>query len=327
MAASLLAQTSGTGVIKGKITDTEGRPAPRIVLEASNEATKAIFRATTSAEGEYSFTALPAGSYSVMTVVSAISYTPTFHDGIKIGAGQTADLNIQLQEGVALNTLGDGREYIVTRAANAKRNAPTTPTPRLADGKPDFAGYWTAGGPGDSGVPEFQDWALAVSRKRVADAVKDAPSAGCLPNGIVWNFGSGQKLVHTPTVLVMLNEGQPTRQIYLDGRRHPADPDPTWLGHSIGRWEGETLVVDSVGFNDKPWLDLFGHPQTEKLHLTERFHRADLGHMDVELTVDDPGSLKKPWVMKRSYLLNPDDDILEYICTENEKDAQHVLAK
>jgi hypothetical protein len=125
----------------------------------------------------------------------------------------------------------------------------------------------------------------------------------------------------------MFSEGQLPRQIFLDGRSHPSDPNPTWLGHSVGRWEGDTLVVDSIGFNDKTWLDLNGHPHTEMLHLVEWYRRPDLGHLELELRVEDSGALKKPWIIKRTYNLDPKEDIMEAVCMENEKDAQHLFGK
>jgi hypothetical protein len=107
------------------------------------------------------------------------------------------------------------------------------------------------------------------------------------------------------------------RQVFLDGRRHPADPSPTWLGHSIGTWDHDTLVVDTIGFNDKGWLDNTGRPQTERLHVVERYRRPDLGHLEVEITIDDPGAYTRPWKIRRSLQLAPGEEIQEYICNEN----------
>ena len=125
----------------------------------------------------------------------------------------------------------------------------------------------------------------------------------------------------------MFSEGQLPRQVFLDGRSHPIDPNPTWLGHSVGSWDGDALVIDSIGFNDRSWLDFNGHPHTEMLHVVERYGRPDLGHLELEMTVEDPGALKKPWIIKRTYILDPKEDIMESVCTENEKDAQHVFSK
>jgi len=129
------------------------------------------------------------------------------------------------------------------------------------------------------------------------------------------------KFIQTRDLLVILVEGSVpgVRQVFLDGRKHPDDPSPTWLGHSIGRWERDTLVVDTIGFNDRGWLDNAGHPQTEKLHIVERYRRVDLGHLDVDITIDDPGAYTKPWKVHRILELAPHEEIQEYICNENHK--------
>jgi hypothetical protein len=110
----------------------------------------------------------------------------------------------------------------------------------------------------------------------------------------------------------------------MDGRQPPADPDPLWLGYSVGKWDADTLVIDTVGFNDKGWLDGIGHPQSEALHVTERFRRRDFGHLDVQVTIDDPKVYTKPFSVKFTELLLPDSDIVEYFCAENEKDRSHI---
>ena len=125
----------------------------------------------------------------------------------------------------------------------------------------------------------------------------------------------------------MFSEGQFPRQIFLDGRSHPPEPNATWFGHSVGRWNEDTLVVDTIGFNDRSWLDMNGHPHTEMLHVVERYRRPDLGHLELEMIVEDSAALKRPWIIKRTYILDPKDDILEAVCTENEKDALHVFTK
>ena len=132
------------------------------------------------------------------------------------------------------------------------------------------------------------------------------------------------QLVQAPKVLVMLYEGEFPRQVYMDGRRHPKDPSPTWLGHSIGRWEGDTLVVDTVGFNGKVWVGMPGLPSSEMLHITERYTRPDMGHLEVEITVDDPGAYVKPWKVKKTSALAQDYELMEFICNEGERDLQHI---
>jgi hypothetical protein len=160
----------------------------------------------------------------------------------------------------------------------------------------------------------------------VENQLKDIPSSRCLPSGIMMGAGQG-RFVHTPAILVMLVEGEHPRQVFLDGRSHPKDLPPTWLGHSVGHWEGDTLVVETVGFNGQTWLDFEGHPHTERLRVIERYRRPDLGHLELELTVEDPGALQKPWTQKRASNLTPSENILEFICNENERDLEHLVGK
>ena len=268
-----------------------------------------------------------------MTVqVLATSYRTFSRDNVRIAPGQTIKLDIRLQEGIGLNTLGDGREFSqdVANASLVKLKVPAGPTPRMPDGSTRPLGLLVAaGGSFDAGIPEFQDWAIELARKRQADDLRDLPSARCQPERIVlaMNTGAAQRIAQIAGLLVMYSEGQLPRQIFLDGRAHPSDPNPTWRGHSIGHWDGDTLVADTIGFNDKPWLDWNGHPHTDTLHVVERYRRPDLGHLELEMTVEDRGALKASWLSKRTYILDPREDILENVCTENEKDLPHLIAK
>ena len=135
------------------------------------------------------------------------------------------------------------------------------------------------------------------------------------------------RIIQTKTHYFFLFEGNihSFRQIFMDGRKHPEDPDPTWYGHSVGRWEGDALVIDSVGFNDRFWFDFTGHPHTEKLHTIERFTRKDLGTLVDEVTIDDPGAYAKPFTITSSNRLVPGEEIMEYICQENERDSHHLV--
>jgi hypothetical protein len=159
---------------------------------------------------------------------------------------------------------------------------------------------------------------------------RDLPSTYCLPIGIPLTYlvSEVHKVVQTPGVTVIMYEADGThRQIYTDGRKAPRDPEPMWLGYSTGRWEGDTLVVDTVGFNDKSWLDAFGHPHSDALHLVERFRRRDFGHLDMEITIDDPKMYTKAFSFKVTQQLVPDSDILESFCNENEKDRPRMGLK
>ena len=167
--------------------------------------------------------------------------------------------------------------------------------------------------------------ATAIMRNRPKDT--ESPSIRCLPSGVprAELIGFPFKIVQTVGLIVMMFENDNTRrQIYTDGRKLPDNPNPAWLGYSVGHWEGETLVVDSAGFNDRIWIDAAGHPVSESLRIQERFLRRDFGHMDLQITVDDPKMYTKPFTFKVTQLLLPDSDILENFCAENEKDRPHM---
>jgi hypothetical protein len=169
--------------------------------------------------------------------------------------------------------------------------------------------------------------AAEILRRRQTDSREQLPSTHCLPLGIPVStmLSEVSKVSQAPgLIVIMLELNNSYRQIYTDGRKLPADPFPSWLGYSTGRWEGDTLVVETNGLNDKGWLDAFGHPQSESMHITERYHRRDFGHMDVETTFDDPKMYTRPFTVKVTHVLQPDTDILEYICGENEKDRAHM---
>jgi len=171
-----------------------------------------------------------------------------------------------------------------------------------------------------------QPWAEAVRLQRIQDFRKDSPLARCLPVSVPFlNFRGMSRIVQTPGLIVVLHESpnSPHRTIFTDGRELPTDPNPTWLGYSVGHWEQDTLVVNSNGFNDRGWLDVGGHPQTESLRITERFRRRDVGHMDYELTLEDPKTFTRPVTLRADKTLAPDTELLEDIC-ENEQSGAHL---
>jgi hypothetical protein len=137
------------------------------------------------------------------------------------------------------------------------------------------------------------------------------------------------RIVQTSTLVIIIDaDGDPARQIYLDGRGHPNEFNPSWMGHSVGHWEDDTLVVETAGFNELGWLGNGFFPQTEKLRTTERFRRTDLGHLEVETTYDDPSTFKKPFTIRRINPLAPNDwEVLEYVCGENNRDLEHIVAR
>jgi hypothetical protein len=214
---------------------------------------------------------------------------------------------------------------------------PTGPAPHTADGKPDLSGNWEPNAIRQnvdmvgSGVQvPFQSWAEALYKERKGNISKDDPEARCLPPGVPRMSTTPYpfRIVQTPALTVIVYEGgaHVWRQIFTDGRGHSADPNPSWLGESIGHWEGDTFVVDTVGLNGKTWIDESGLPTTDALHVTEKFHRIDLGHMDIEHTVDDPKAYTKPW----TFTTHPrmlKGELIEYICQENNRDVEHLVGK
>jgi hypothetical protein len=313
-----------TGSITGTVLDLAGEAVANAPVQATNVATKAVFKATSSDKGSYTLAPLPAGSYTVS--VAAPTFNPAQQD-VAVAAGQTVRFDIHLVD-IQLNTLGDGREFYADLMARHK--TPSGPTPRTANGRPDLSGVWHASLP-VPGNPEPLPWAQAVVRERMENNNKDWPQGFCLPAGVtVYGGFLPFRVVQTPAILVMISEVDVPnyRQIFLDGRAHPKNLEPTWMGHSVGHWEKDTLAVDTVGFNGKAWLDLDGHPYTEKTHITERWRRPDLGHLEVEFTIDDPTAYAKPWTIKRVSDLAPKgDEVQELICTENNKDPAHLVGK
>lgn len=204
------------------------------------------------------------------------------------------------------------------------------PAPRSADGRPDVSGIWTVGH-----LDYFQDlakglkpgdvvltpWAAAVRKQRLDRDHVDDPYGFCLPLGVPRiNVRSPFKIVHTPPLTLFLHEtfvGMMFRQVFTDGRPLPKaeESEPTWLGYSVGRWDGETFVVESTGFRDGGWLSAReAYPNSDALHVTERFRRTDFGHMDMTITIDDPKAYVKPWTNRITLLLQPDTELLEAFC-------------
>jgi len=226
----------------------------------------------------------------------------------------------------------------VPRTADGKPNL-SAPAPKRPDGKPDLSGIWNPNPkyvrdiavdlkPGD--VPMLP-WAEATFKERLSGSrSSEEPDANCLPQGVpkLDTAPAPWKLIQFPDQVVILYEAfTQWRQIFMDGRKLPEDPNPTWLGYSVGRWEGNTLVVESSGFNGKAWLDQAGHPTTEKLRVIEKYRRKDFGHMEIEITIDDPGAYTKPWTVLESPTLLVDSELFEFICSENEQDIKHMVTK
>ena len=222
----------------------------------------------------------------------------------------------------------------IPRTADGKPNL-TAPAPRTAEGKPDFSGLWQPDmNPYRFSVIQdlkdaaiFRPAAQAIFMAHVKDLRRDDPVTNCLPGGPADLMSAMYRIIQSPTVVALLYETGTGRyrQIYMDGRKLPHDPQPTWLGYSIGRWEGDTLVVESAGFNDRTWLDRVGHPHSERLRVTERFQRVDFGHLKYQITFDDPETLTKPLTFSLTVTYGADTDMLENVCSENSRDKGHMV--
>ena len=209
--------------------------------------------------------------------------------------------------------------------------------PRAADGKPDLSGLWQiSAGSGyvvniaaDLKPEDVQPWADAVYQERIRNLGADDPwTVRCLPLGPRQVINGGMsRIIQSHNEVAILYEDLTHRQIFLDGRSLPKDPNPTWQGYSVGHWDGDTLVVDSAGYTDQSWLDMGGHPHSEALHITERFHRRDFGHIDLSVTFQDPKAYNKPWTIAFTVNMAPDTEMLEYVCAENERDKTHLVGR
>jgi hypothetical protein len=214
----------------------------------------------------------------------------------------------------------------IRRTADGKPDL-TARTPRTRDGKPDLSGVWERSNDhyynnvaADLKPADVKPWAQALYQRRLADFAVDSMETQCLPLGpAALTDSEPVKFIQTPSLIVILLEDLTYRQIHMDGRKLPKDPNPSWMGYSVGRWEGDTLVVESSGFTERVWLDYNGHPHTEALRVTERYRRRDFGHLDLEVTFDDPGAYERPWTVSVPMELYPDTELLERVCRESEK--------
>ena len=208
------------------------------------------------------------------------------------------------------------------------------PAPKTPDGKPDLSGLWGTEDntyglniAADLKPGEVKPWAEEVYKRRLDALDRDTPATHCLPGGPTEILGAQYRIIQSPNVIGILYGDGAYRQIFTDGRELPKDPNPTWWGYSVGHWEGDTLVVESNGFNDRSWLDFAGHPHTEQLRVTERLQRREFGHMQLQVTLEDPETFAKPITIALGVNYVPDTEMLEYVCNENERDSSHLVGK
>jgi Carboxypeptidase regulatory-like domain len=327
-AAVVFGQTgSQSGTISGSITNAAHAPVRGMKVEAKNVASGVYYKAFSSAKGEYAFDQLPVGNYEVS--VLQLGTKPFIRKDVSVTAGGTQKIDVQVEENPTYATLGELGAYV--QLSMKRPPPPQGPAPKMADGKPDFSGTWVT--PALAVLPllfspqvDLLPWAEDVVRQRILNDGRDVPSSRCLPSSEMITDLIPFKYVQTRNLLVKLTtDTLSSHQVFLDGRAHPSDLEPTWRGHSIGKWDGDALVIDTVGFTDRSWL-FFLVPHTDKLHEILRLRRPDLGHLEMEFTYDDPGAFKTPAKFKLVSVLAPDEDVDETVC-ENNQYTEHVSGK
>jgi len=227
----------------------------------------------------------------------------------------------------------------IPRTPDGKPNL-AAPTPRTPDGKPDLSGLWNKISPkysrniaADLKPEDIQPWARALVEQRREDLGKEYMNVQCVPLGPGYVTAADStgaemmKIIQTPALILILNPDLTYRQIFLDGRALESAPNPSWMGYSVGHWEGDTLVVESAGFNDRTWLDHDGHPHTEGLRTTERYRRRNFGSLDLEVTFSDPATYARPWTVAVRAELAADTEMIEWVCNENKRELAHWVGK
>jgi hypothetical protein len=320
LAVTISAQT-GRGSLSGSVIVAWSGERPRNApIQIRHKETGAVVRTASGADGRYRFADVPAGEYELTVAMPCCGFDPYRRD-VTIRAGQTTAFDISLVENVGGQTLGDdpGRNADLLRA---RAVVPNLPVPRTSDGKPDLSGVWLIYRDRYPEEPAALPWAAALAKERITYNRKDAPHTRCLPDGFPVPGASSPwltKFVQTPSLLVMLFEDAAGfRQVFLDGRSLPSDPNPAWLGHSVGRWDGDTLVVDTIGFNDRGWIGVY--PHTEQLRTTERYRRVEYGRLEIQVVYNDPGTFTRPWTHNLVWYLAPQEELIEYVCENNRTD-------
>lgn len=195
---------------------------------------------------------------------------------------------------------------------------------------PDLSGVWiVSGSPNLPSDPSYLPEALKLYQERKAGGDQEDPAKYCLPNGVVRVTSLPYKIVQTPKLVVLLSQGNTHsyRRLFLDGRSHNLDFGDSWTGDSIARWEGDSLVVDTIGLNDRTWLDSTGKPHSEALHVIERYRRPARDRLEVQYTLEDPKMLTKPYIFTRTFQLAPNREIQEYFCTDTNIAAQRAAPR
>jgi len=315
LAAAPMFAHAQDGSLSGTVTGTGDIALSDATIRAVNTETGAEVRVRAMLDGRYEIEVLPGGIYTVSAGMPCCSFQEHTEENVSIGVGESVRLDLRLEE--TLHVLGDD-PALMNAAIRARQEVPDAPVPRDSEGRPDLTGVWFHSLDPLQDAPIALEWAEEIAQERIANGLRDHPHNRCLP-AEVYSPGAASfmlKLVQTPDLLVILFEDVPGfRQVFLDGRAHPSNPNPTWMGHSVGRWEGDTLVIETVGFNDRGWNGVY--PSTEEMRLEERLTRTEYGTINVVLTIDDPGVYEQPWVRRMRFDLAPQEELFEYVCETN----------
>ena len=320
LAAFAFGQTPSAS-LTGVVTTPAGDVVPNAPAQLIDEHGTSVARTDTTSGGRYTFQSLPPGVYTLSIQMPCCAINSFRQSDIRLGVAEKREIDVHLTTGGSQSTLGDDPGTVANAIRNRSRVVAKR-APRLANGKPDLSGVWLVNVDRYPEQPSPQPWAAAIAKER-NDTNQPNPGVRCLPQGLPTPNGGATpflvKLLQHASVMLVLFEGPPGfRQVFLDGRGHPADPNPTWLGHSVGKWDGETLVVDTVGYNDQSWV-LGDFPHTEMLHIVERYSRPDFSHLRLQVTYEDPGTFTKPVTRNAVWDLAPDEELLEFVCENNKE--------
>ncbi len=309
-----------SGSISGKLIDPNGSIVTGLdtPIHLTHNATDVVYSADVSVEGSYAVDGLPAGSYRLSFPTSCCMYASYNEDSVAIAAGEPLVHDLNLQWHINLGTIGDD-PGMLGNDMRSKSSEVSDPAPRFADGTPDLSGIWyniASTGPGRQ--PAMQPWAQDIARQLREMNVDPIAGAYCLPySAVPTTLNFPYKIVQTPDLIVQISEfvTPAYRQIFLDGRDRPEFWNPSWYGHSLGHWDGDTLVVETIGYNEiTPGFGI----HSESLRIVERYRRTSFGTLELEVTAEDPDAWTEPFTIRRTAgIAAADQEILEFVCMEN----------
>ena len=315
---TLVSLKTHAGEVVGVVYDPEGAPFAGAPIQLLSNDSDRAYQTLSDAAGRYAIDSVPPGEYEIAVSMPCCAVA-SFSDTELVVLDQPIQYDINLKQGGSLNTLGDDPATIAD-VMRARRPNIDGAVPIAADGRPDLSGVWLVGHDPYPMDPELSGWAQSVVSERAKNDFFDHPHTRCLPAAPPIPAGGSPfigKIVQTPELVLILLEDYPGyRQIFVDGRPHPEYPNPSWMGHSIGRWEDDTLVVETIGFNDRGWLD-GGIPITESTRMVERYTRTSAAIVELQVTWSDPKVFSAPWEQNITLDLAPGEELIEYVCENN----------